>query len=73
MNERLNKLIESANNSDEMSGTPLIAGEASLLYDYGWTHALEVSSRGFYLVEVKNTGWFVVENYEEAMKYRDDL
>jgi hypothetical protein len=70
---RLAELVESANGSDVMDGAPLTADECEVLFDYGWTHALNVVTRGFYLVEVKNTGWAMIEDLDEAMKLGEDF
>lgn len=64
---RLKELVESANVSDAMYGAPLDVDECKIIFDYGWTHALSVVSRGLCLVEVRNTGWSVTSDSDEAI------
>ena len=70
MESRLEKLVESANN--HAIGCPVDAGECEILFDNGWTHAIEVVSRDFFLVEIKNTGWFAVADREQAMAFSEE-
>ena len=65
--ERLAELIESANGGDWCGGNGnLKEDECSILFDHGWSHGLDIQTRGFLLIEIRNTGWQYTEDREEA-------
>lgn len=67
--ERIEQLVDSANKSDVLRGCPISTDECELVFDYGWTHGIEVVTRGFFLVEKENTGWVVVNDREELGRF----
>jgi len=72
--KRLQELVESANKSDALCGCNVELENADIIFDHGWTHAIELVDRGLLLAEVKNTGWFVATAEEiENLRNSDDV